>query len=703
MSLLEMPPLAELPLGWSLLSGRVLAIVLWTGLGLLTVSLLILMRTRWGQARPLSKCVALSVFVHILLMGYAYGTRLFYDAPPGQVDESIQVNITAAAPEPDDAEPREPREMEPWERFVPQEVAQPEASGLARPAISESSLPAGPQTDELPPSGMEGPPRDGLAAPEPERPAWVEPVGDVTRVRSPGAAAQLPDPTEPSEAVGAPQPVVADAAFPQGGRLPRLGTSWQPGELTPEVVADIPADLFQPGRQVQQLAERVVPTELAEAVAAEQDRSRETQESSQDLTEPQRGPVEVEPDAASSNQMVAAVGSSKPVWAAGLPQPDDPLLRARQQPVPRRLGDGAPLPSLYQLRVDADRLGLARRFGGDEATEAAVAAALQWLATNQSADGRWDVDQLEGGIETRVAGHDRRGAGTDADTGITGLALLAFLAAGESHLEGKYRKTVQHGLEYLVRNQKSDGNLAGPARLFAVMYCHGMASLALSEAYAMTGDQRLRPFVERAVGYTVMAQHATSGGWRYQPGDQGDMSQFGWQVMALKSAELAGIPVPERTYTASLRFLRSVSSGRHGGLASYRQGEQVSRTMTAEALACRCFLGLPRETAAEQEAASFVLEQPASDGQLNLYYCYYAALALFQVQGEAWEQWQPAMRKTLLDAQRTSGPQAGSWDPHTVWGRYGGRAFTTAMAALCLEVYYRYLPLYLELPEPPAP
>ncbi len=225
------------------------------------------------------------------------------------------------------------------------------------------------------------------------------------------------------------------------------------------------------------------------------------------------------------------------------------------------------------------------------------------------------------------------------------------------------------------------------------MYCHGMASLALSESLAMTGDVRIQPFVERAVQYTVAAQHPTSGGWRYQPGDQGDMSQFGWQVMALKSAEMAGLEIPSHTREGMVHFLSRCSQGQHGGLASYKPQSQVSRSMTAESLACRYFLGLEPSRALVDEGADFVMGELPQAGTPNLYYWYYGTLAMFQVQGPRWSQWNAAMQRHVLRAQRTDSHLAGSWDPDTVWGSYGGRVYSTAMATLCLEVYYRYLPL----------
>jgi hypothetical protein len=319
---------------------------------------------------------------------------------------------------------------------------------------------------------------------------------------------------------------------------------------------------------------------------------------------------------------------------------------------------------------------------------------LDWLAAHQSPDGRWDPSQFDAGRETRTLGQDRGGAGGDAETGITALAVLAFLGAGETHLTGRHRAAVQRGLEFLARSRTPDGCLAGPARLFARMYCHGMATLAISEAYAMSGDVRLKPYIEQAIAYTVRAQDPIGGGWRYQPGDAGDMSQFGWQLMAVKSAQLAGLPIPAQTRAGMIRFLHSCAAGPQGGLASYRPHGAPTRTMTAEALTCRLFLELERDPAATAEALGFVLQETPQAGEMNLYYWYYATLALFQLQGPAWDEWNTTLQRRLLATQVTAGDLAGSWPPDSVWGGYGGRVYSTALAALCLEVYYRYLPMY---------
>jgi len=356
----------------------------------------------------------------------------------------------------------------------------------------------------------------------------------------------------------------------------------------------------------------------------------------------------------------------------------------------------------YAMRNAPGRLALVAGQGGNAKTEAAVAAALRWLASTQSRDGRWDAVAHGGGQEEMVLGQNRGNAGRGADTGVTALALLAFLGAGNSHVDGEYRDNVRRGLDFLMRSQASDGSIFGDATLYAQMYCHSMATFALAEAQAMTGDRRLESAVRKAVNFSLAAQNTTTGGWRYRPGDTGDTSQLGWQIMALASADRAGIKVPDSTWDRVERFLRTVRRGANGGLASYRPDSPVSTSMTAEALYCRVMLeqinGLSLGEPAAAEATTQLLALPPTDERMNLYYWYYATLALHHRQNSgdagraAWRTWNEAMTAALTKTQTAAGENAGSWEANTIWGGYGGRVYTTAMAAMCLEVYYRYAP-----------
>ena len=352
------------------------------------------------------------------------------------------------------------------------------------------------------------------------------------------------------------------------------------------------------------------------------------------------------------------------------------------------------VPEAYKLRLASDHVGLAMAGGGSKETEAAVQAALKWLAEHQSEDGRWDARLYEAGRDTAPDGQHRPDAGGNADTGVSGLALLAMLGSGNTHLRGAYRESVRRGLNFLLQSQAPDGSLSGGADRNAAMYCHAIATFALGEAYGMTGERRLEQPLRRAIGYTVAAQDPYGGGWRYRPHEAGDTSLLGWQFMALKSADLAGIPMPDATRQGIIRYLQSVASQPKGGLASYQPLKPPSRTMSAEAMLCWLYLGLNRQHPACDEAAGYLLSSPPGVGQSNLYYWYYGTLVMYQFQGDGWQRWNTAMATQLVGLQTKEGPQAGSWDPDAAWGGYGGRVYSTALGAMCLEVYYRFLPVY---------
>jgi hypothetical protein len=382
-----------------------------------------------------------------------------------------------------------------------------------------------------------------------------------------------------------------------------------------------------------------------------------------------------------------------PKLAEPKPRPA-PSLPAPTVPPPPQLA----VPSTYADRFAENRDQLAALGGGSLQTERAVRSALGWLADAQSDNGGWDASKFGAGKELKVLGHDRGGAGANADMGVTGLALLAFLGSGHTHRSGAYTHEVAAGLEYLRQQQRGDGSLYGEAELFARMYCHSMATFAVCEAYALTQDTRLEPMATSAVRYGLSMQHPSDGGWRYRRGDTGDTSQLGWQVMTLKSAELAGIPVPGTTWTRIESFLRRVRRGSAGGLACYRPETPATRTMTAEALFCRQLLAHggndSLNAAAQREAIESLSQELPAASRRNLYYWYYATLALHNAKddspraAEAWDDWNQALTAALITTQQDDG----SWTNDTTWGGYGGRVYTTALSALCLEVYYRYSP-----------
>ncbi len=387
-----------------------------------------------------------------------------------------------------------------------------------------------------------------------------------------------------------------------------------------------------------------------------------------------------------------------------VPKPIRPRLET-----PRTTGRRVALPSTYRYRGPEQRRKAALQFGGSEASEQAVEAALKWLASNQTPQGFWDADANGAGrVKLTEDGLDTRGAevrggipGVEADSGVTALAILAFLGAGYTQEEGPYANNVDRALIWMVSQQSEDGFLGGKATYYARAYCHGIATYALAEAYGMRSDPTLpsplKEPLEKAIHYILENQHPSDGGWRYRKGETGDMSIFGWNLMALKSAEIAGLKIPPANRNLLVKFLTDRSLGRNKGLAAYHPQYGTSGpspTMTAEALFSKQMLGLQRSNPASKEAMDYLMTQLPNREGLNFYYWYYGTLATFQYGGEPWKQWNETLRDMLVSEQRAQGKDQGSWDPKDRWGGYGGRVYSTALSTLILEVYYRFLPLY---------
>jgi hypothetical protein len=733
----------------------VLVIVLCAGFVLASAHLAAMLGTQWGKRRVSGKALAFSIAVHIsiacgiiaLLPEYAQQRRLkaAVDALESERDaarpeeDRVVIRTTVEEPLPEPL-PVSPTGAQPvWEQLpetitpiverTPVETPQPEEVPLERPQPQEPVVRAPAESAPLP----ELPEIRPQQLPRTET-GELELAAVPRRVDDPQAQAR-PDVSVPEAArmrspvvLGNPQPVE---------RVERPET-----DTVQRTVPDA-----EPARDVGVAAGVVVPAARAQRTSDDVESDPDGGPAPSTLRAERPAPGDNVPGgAAGSGADDALVGRTRTraprsindtgterVRPAAIPQRPDasddlPIssLLARTGPESSRIEapslarpgggdsfDGSRVPATYQLRAQDQRKAAARQFGGTEDSEQAVERSLAWLAQNQQPDGYWDADAHGAGDirpdpkDGKLKGRDgvvRGAAGRDADTGLTGLAVLAFLGAGNTPDEGPYSANVSRAVRWLAAQQRADGSIAGPLANGATdfMYCHAMATFALAEAYALrTNDASvdwLRSAVERAVRFTLTAQ-LEDGGWRYgiydkeTPAD-GDMSIFGWQLMALKSAELGGIPIPADAKRKMIDFLKVRGRGRNGGLAGYRAGERETPAMTAEALFCKQMLGITRTNPASTEAVQFLMQSPPRRSTLNLYYWYYGTLAMFQYGGEPWERWNDAVRDLLVQEQRTDGPLAGSWDPRDIWGAYGGRIYSTAVATLCLEVYYRYLPLY---------
>lgn len=347
---------------------------------------------------------------------------------------------------------------------------------------------------------------------------------------------------------------------------------------------------------------------------------------------------------------------------------------------------------------------LLKKYGGTPESERAVTIALKWMAQHQNADGSWtfELKHVCNGLCTHGAErplHVNRNA-------ATGLALLTFLGAGNTHFEGEYKSVVQNGIRFLLSNlapMMNDMPMGSWIGNGDNLYGHGIATIAICEAYGMTKDSQLQEPAQRALNFIMFAQHPEFGGWRYQPRLDGDTSVVAWQIMALRSGAVAGLNVNIDTIRKASRFLDSVQTADgyfYGYRTSHDRRSSEILVTTSCALLCRIYMGMQRTDPRLLHAIS-QFEKHGPD-PTNMYYNYYATQVLKQVGGNAWLDWNQKMREYLIRTQVQYGHMTGSWFfDNTTHGNAtatGGRLYSTAMAAMTLEVYYRYMPVYSDNP-----
>jgi hypothetical protein len=377
--------------------------------------------------------------------------------------------------------------------------------------------------------------------------------------------------------------------------------------------------------------------------------------------------------------------------------------------------------------------------GGSEGTEDAVRAALEWLMRHQSPDGSWKakgfMEQCKKACQSVDAARYGDGKGDEHhDVGITALAMLAFAGYGHTHRDGifeEYVECLRKAVQFMkkVQVQSNDPNTNGrygPADGEQWIYNHAIATMAMAELLVMSNDIiGLKSSVTDAVKLCLHAQNtgpAGPSGWRYgiKPGEN-DTSVTGWMVLALKTAKNARIDIPKEdfqtAFAGALNWFNkaTASNGKTGYMAPGDEGSRLNEVypepypfskelscMTAVGVLCRLFAGEARGSQAIRDGIKILMKHtPRWQEQkgralstINMYYWYYGSYALFQYGGPDWKRWNEDMKKVLLESQRQGQiDEDGSWDPIDEWGAPGGRVYSTAICAMTLEVYYRFMRL----------
>ncbi len=344
---------------------------------------------------------------------------------------------------------------------------------------------------------------------------------------------------------------------------------------------------------------------------------------------------------------------------------------------------------------------LLRDYGGNESSEAAVTEALKWLSRHQMPNGAWTFQHNL--VCNGACGDPGEPNRVKAVNAATSLALLPFMGAGQTHIQGDFREVVFRGLRFLIQNGKP-GNKGGlPVLDFTEgpgnMYSHGLAAITLCEAYAMTEDPELAGPAQGALNFITYAQ-CRDGGWRYRPQqpDGGDTSVTGWQVMALKSGYMGHLNVPPRTIQGSMLFLDKVQSN-NGSRYGYAQPDtKIRPSCTAIGLLCRMYTGWDKTHPGIIQG----VKELGKVGVLknDIYYDYYAAQVLRHYGGAEWDKFNVELRDWLVETQSHKGGEKGSWHfPNSASHRgpkEGGRLASTTFATMILEVYYRHMPLYAD-------
>ena len=311
-----------------------------------------------------------------------------------------------------------------------------------------------------------------------------------------------------------------------------------------------------------------------------------------------------------------------------------------------------------------------------------------------------------------------------AKTGVTALAVMAFLSRGHKPGEGPYGSNLNKAINYVVAQQKKSGLISSEEidytriniemnpfsySVAAKSYNHAICMLMLGEVYGLTDEReafRLKDTIEKGLEFTIKlwdirkGTPLEDGGFRYtQPwahGGEGDMSVTGWHAASLRSLRNAGFDIPQKVIDRVANYVIR-NQNRDGGFSYATTTNRTTLPMTAAGTLCLALAGKFDEPGLAR-AAGILADFRASNrssfrdsgGRDWPYYgCYYVTQASIQVGGRVWF---ICMRECASFLLQRQGPD-GHWPPDGSAARYGV-GYSTAMAIIALTPTLQLLPIY---------
>ena len=294
----------------------------------------------------------------------------------------------------------------------------------------------------------------------------------------------------------------------------------------------------------------------------------------------------------------------------------------------------------------------------------------------------------------------------------TSLAILALAASGVQPTgDDLQSRSMLKALQFILKPEhitdegyfgKHDGSR---------MYGHGITMVMLGEMMGMVEDPALDRLIhqrlKQGTGLILKAQQVDKhpealGGWRYLPDAQdADISVTVWQLMALRSANSAGLDVPGEAIAAGIKFVESCyASPRNANGMPLRLNvgigytaestKYMSSSTTSMGLLALQLMG-EKDSPFLRGGLSWLERNPPEFGfKWHYYGLYYYASAMDQVGGARAERAHRHVEKMLLSEQEPDG----CWDPSSTHERYGGKVYATACAVLALAVRNHYLFIY---------